>query len=145
MRQLCSPLCHLHACSAHIPPDHAEMQPVLLPVEDHAIQCCQHTNISWYKASLLHDHTRQCLVDASLCGTAGLAAFHRSHACLPRRPRDCDINTWLLCLARAVMVQGGFMSIWERLAKRLPNVNKNIDIIKVDRHVEDPSRPISIM
>jgi hypothetical protein len=43
------------------------------------------------------------------------------------------------------MVQGGFMSIWERLAKRLPNVNKNIDIIKVDRHVEDPSRPISIM
>ncbi|KAL0031608.1 hypothetical protein WJX77_009640, partial [Trebouxia sp. C0004] len=45
---------------------------------------------------------------------------------------------------RAVMVQGGFMSIWERLAKRLPNVNKSINIIKVDRHVEDPSLPISI-
>lgn len=45
---------------------------------------------------------------------------------------------------RAVMVQGGFMSIWERLAKKLPNVNKNISIMKVDRHVEDPSRPISI-
>ena len=36
------------------------------------------------------------------------------------------------------------MSIWERLAKRLPNVNKNINIMKVERHVEDYSRPISI-
>ncbi|KAL0051111.1 hypothetical protein WJX82_002242 [Trebouxia sp. C0006] len=45
---------------------------------------------------------------------------------------------------RAVMVQGGFMSIWERLAKKLPNVNKSINIRKVERHVEDPSRPISI-
>ena len=54
------------------------------------------------------------------------------------------MNMWLVCVPRAVMVQGGFMSIWERLAKKLPNVNKNISIMKVDRHVEDPSRPISI-
>ncbi len=49
-----------------------------------------------------------------------------------------------VCVSRAVMVQGGFMSIWERLAKKLPNVNKSINIRKVERHVEDPSRPISI-
>ncbi len=36
------------------------------------------------------------------------------------------------------------MSIWERLAKKLPNVHTSINITKVDRHVDDPTRPISI-
>lgn len=45
---------------------------------------------------------------------------------------------------RAQMVQGGFMSIWERLAKKLPNVHTNINITRVDRRIEDPKRPITI-
>ena len=52
------------------------------------------------------------------------------------------VNMLLQC--RAQMVQGGFMSIWERLAKKLPNVHTNINITRVDRRIEDPKRPITI-
>lgn len=52
------------------------------------------------------------------------------------------VNMLLQC--RAQMVQGGFMSIWERLAKKLPNVHTNISITRVDRRIEDPKRPITI-
>ena len=33
------------------------------------------------------------------------------------------------------MVQGGFMSIWERLARKLPNVHTGVNISRVDRHI----------
>lgn len=36
---------------------------------------------------------------------------------------------------RAVMVQGGFMSIWERLARKLPNVHTGVNISSVNRHI----------
>lgn len=36
------------------------------------------------------------------------------------------------------------MTIWERLVKKLPNVHKNVNILKVDRRKDDPKKPILI-
>lgn len=45
---------------------------------------------------------------------------------------------------RAQMVQGGFMTIWDRLAQKLPNVHKGVNISKVDRRKDDPKKSILI-
>ncbi|KAL3142554.1 hypothetical protein ABBQ38_002876 [Trebouxia sp. C0009 RCD-2024] len=45
---------------------------------------------------------------------------------------------------RAQMVQGGFMTIWERLVKKLPNVHKDVTILKVDRRGDKPAKRIQI-
>ena len=45
---------------------------------------------------------------------------------------------------RAQMVQGGFMTIWERLARKLPNVHTQVNITKVDRRGDDPKKPILV-
>lgn len=49
-----------------------------------------------------------------------------------------------MCTCRAQMVQGGFMTIWERLVRKLPNVHKEVNILKVDRCKDDPKKPILI-
>ena len=46
-------------------------------------------------------------------------------------------------VCRAQMVQGGFMSIWERLGKKLPNVHTQVNIQSMDRR-QDSKKPILI-
>ena len=45
-------------------------------------------------------------------------ALSLQQKCLCQKPSNIRLTAY-----RAVMVQGGFMSIWERLAKKLPNVH----------------------
>lgn len=60
-------------------------------------------------------------------------------------PFSCPIfMCGMVCTCRAQMVQGGFMTIWERLVKKLPNVHKNVNILKADRCKDDPKKPILI-